>query len=284
MLGYTVQKGLVPLGLAAIERAIELNGVAVENSKRTFNWGRLAAHDRAAVEAQARPVMREEPKQAQSLAELVARRAAFLTSYQDAAYAERYRAAVARVEKAEKDKAKARTGLAETFAKSLFKLMAYKDEYEVARLYTDGDFLKKLHAQFEGDFKLEFNLAPPLFAKRDPATGELQKRPYGAWMFQAFKLLAKLKGLRGTTFDIFGHSEERKTERRLIGDYEATMASVIAALDAGNHALAVQIAALPEQIRGFGHVKDKNLAKVKEREANLLAAFRNPAGAATAAE
>jgi indolepyruvate ferredoxin oxidoreductase len=284
MLGYAVQKGLVPLGLAAIEQAIELNGVAVENGKRTFNWGRLAAHDRAAVEAQARPVMRDEPKQAQSLAELVARRAAFLTSYQDAAYAERYRAAVARVEKAEKDKAKGRAGLAETFAKSLFKLMAYKDEYEVARLYTDGDFLKKLHAQFEGDFKLEFNLAPPLFAKRDPATGELQKRPYGAWMFQAFKLLAKLKGLRGTAFDIFGHSEERKTERRLIGDYEATMASVIDALDAGNHALAVQIAALPEQIRGFGHVKEKNLAKIKEREANLLAAFHRPAGAATAAE
>jgi len=284
MLGYAVQKGLVPLGLAAIERAIELNGVAVENSKRAFNWGRLAAHDRAAVEAQARPVMREEPKQAQNLAELVERRAAFLSSYQDEAYAARYRTSVTRVEKAEKDKAKGRTGPTETFAKSLFKLMAYKDEYEVARLYTDSDFLKKLHAQFEGDFKLEFNLAPPLFAKRDPATGELQKRSYGAWMFQAFKLLAKLKGLRGTAFDIFGTSEERKTERRLIGEYEATMASVLAALDAGNHAMAVQIAGLPEQIRGFGHVKEKNLAQVKAREANLLAAFHRPAGTATAAE
>jgi indolepyruvate ferredoxin oxidoreductase len=154
----------------------------------------------------------------------------------------------------------------------------------VARLYTDGDFLKKLRGQFEGDFKLEFNLAPPLFAARDAATGELQKRPYGAWMLQAFKLLAKLKGLRGTAFDIFGYSEERRTERRLIGEYEATMASVLAALDSQNHAMAVQIAALPEQIRGFGHVKDKNLAKVKDREANLLAAFRNPTGAATAAE
>jgi indolepyruvate ferredoxin oxidoreductase len=284
MLGYAVQKGLVPLSLAAIERAIELNGVAVENSKRTFNWGRLAAHDRAAVEAQARPVMREEPPQAQSLAELVDRRAAFLTAYQNAAYAARYRNFVARVTKEEKDKAKGRTGLAEAVAKALFKLMAYKDEYEVARLYTDGAFLKKLNAQFEGDFKLEFNLAPPLFAARDPATGELTKRPYGAWMFQAFKLLAKLKFLRGTTFDIFGYSEERKTERRLIAEYEATIASLIAALDAGNHAIAVQIAALPEQIRGFGHVKEKNLAKVRAREANLLAAFRSPAGAATAAE
>jgi indolepyruvate ferredoxin oxidoreductase len=284
MLGYAVQKGLIPLSLDAIERAIELNGVAVENSKRTFNWGRLAAHDRAAVEAQARPVMREEPKQAQSLAELVARRVDLLTRYQNAAYAERYRAAVADVEKAEKDKAKGRSGLAETFARSLYKLMAYKDEYEVARLYTDGDFLTKLHGQFDGDFKLEFNLAPPLFATRDPATGELQKRPYGAWMFQAFKLLAKLKGLRGTAIDIFGYSEERKTERRLIGAYQATMASVLAGLDTANHALAVQIAGLPEQIRGYGHVKEKNLAKVKEREANLLTAFRSPAGAATAAE
>ncbi len=162
--------------------------------------------------------------------------------------------------------------------------MAYKDEYEVARLYTDGAFLKKLNAQFEGDFKLEFNLAPPLFAARDPATGELQKRPYGAWVFQAFKLLAGLKRLRGTAFDIFGYSEERKTERRLIGEYEATLLALIAALDTGNHALAVQIASLPEQIRGFGHVKEKNLAKVKAREANLLAAFRSPAGTATAAE
>src|SRR4029077_16362670 len=223
-------------------------------------------HDPAAVEAQARPVMREEPKQAQSLAELVARRAELLTRYQDAAYGERYRAAVARVEAAEKEKAKGRTGLAETFAKSLYKLMAYKDEYEVARLYTDGDFLKKLRGQFEGDFKLEFNLAPPLFAARDATTGELQKRPYGAWMLQAFKLLAKLKGLRGTAFDIFGYSEERRTERRFIGEYEETMASVLAALDSQNHPMAVQIAALPEQIRGFGHVKDKNLAKVKDRE------------------
>jgi indolepyruvate ferredoxin oxidoreductase len=284
MLGYAVQKGLIPLGLQAIERAIELNGVAIENSKRTFAWGRLAAHDLTAVEAQARPVMREEPKQPQGLAELVARRVEFLTRYQNAAYAARYREAVARVEKAEKDKAKGRSGLAETFARSLYKLMAYKDEYEVARLYTDGEFLQKLHGQFEGDFTLKFNLAPPLFAKRDPATGELQKSTYGAWAFQAFKLLARLKALRGTAFDIFGYSEERKTERRLIGEYEATMTSVIAALDGANHAMAVQIAALPEQIRGFGHVKEKNLAKVRAREANLLAAFRNPAGAATAAE
>ncbi|MBV8650036.1 MAG: indolepyruvate ferredoxin oxidoreductase family protein, partial [Alphaproteobacteria bacterium] len=206
------------------------------------------------------------------------------TQYQDAAYAERYRAAVARVEAAEKEKARGRTGLAEAVAKSLFKLMAYKDEYEVARLYTDSSFMKKLNQQFEGDFRLEFNLAPPLFAARDPVTGHLKKRGYGRWVFSAFKLLAAMKGLRGTTFDVFGHTEERKTERRLIGEYEAIVAQLVAGLDTQNHAIAVQIAKLPEQIRGFGHVKEKNLATVRQKEARLMATFRRADVAATAAE
>jgi len=284
MLGFAFQKGLVPLSLEAILRAIELNNVAVETSKRTFAWGRLAAHDLARVEAQARPTLPVEAPAAQSLADIVARRVADLTQYQNAAYAARYQSFVAKAEAAEKARAKGRSGLAETVAKSLYKLMAYKDEYEVARLYTDGSFLRKLNTQFEGDFTLEFNLAPPLLARRDPTTGHLQKQKFGPWMFRAFRLLAGLKGLRGTAWDIFGYSAERKSERRLIGEYEATMQEILGRLDTHNHALALQIAALPEQIRGYGHIKERNLKSVKEREANLLAAFRSPAPEASAAE
>jgi indolepyruvate ferredoxin oxidoreductase len=282
MLGYAVQKGLVPLGVAAIERAIELNGVSVQSSKRTFAWGRLAAHDGAAVAAQARPAIRQETPKAETLAEIVARRIELLAAYQDAAYAERYRALVERVAAAEREKAKGRSGLAEAVARSLFKLMAYKDEYEVARLFTDPGFRQKLDQQFDGDFRLEFNLAPPLFAPRDPETGQLKKRAYGGWVLWAFALLARMKGLRGTRLDLFGYTAERKQERRLIAEYEATTAELIAGLDPQNHALAVQIAALPERIRGFGHVKEKNLAQVRDREQRLLATFRSPVTVAAA--
>jgi indolepyruvate ferredoxin oxidoreductase len=284
MLGYAWQKGLLPLSLEAIERAIELNGVAVDTSKRTFSWGRLAAHNLASVQEAARPTLRVEKTVARSLTGIVAKRAELLTSYQNSAYAERYKAYVDKVARAEKDKAPGRSGLAEAVARSLYKLMAYKDEYEVARLYTDGEFLKKLGSQFEGDYKVTFHLAPPLFAERDPATGQLRKREYGPWMLTAFRLLAGLKGLRGTRFDVFGYSDERKMERRLIGDYEATIDQVLATLDQTNHALAVQIAALPESMRGFGHVKEKNVKSAREREASLLAAYRAPATAQAAAE
>ena len=218
-----------------------------------------------------------------SLEELIARRVEFLAGYQDAAYAERYRKLVERARGIEAQKSGG-SALTEAVARYYFKLLAYKDEYEVARLYTDPAFTRKIEGMFEGGYKLKFHLAPPALNRPDPRTGEASKSEFGPWMMTAFRVLAKLKGLRGSPLDIFGWSEERKTERRLIADYEATMASVIAALDGQNHAMAVQIAGLPEQIRGFGHVKEKNLAKVKEREANLLAAFRSPAGAATAAE
>src|SRR6185437_2032528 len=168
-------------------------------------------------------------------------------------------------------------GLAEAVARYFFKLMAYKDEYEVARLYTSGDFMKKLRHQFEGDFTLEFHLAPPLLAERDPTTGHLKKRRYGAWMMRAFGVLAKLKFLRGTPLDPFGRSEERRTERRLIDEYEAMLDELIAGLALDNHALAVELASLPEQIRGYGHVKLANLAAARTRQAELLAAFRSPA-------
>ncbi len=276
MVGYAWQKGFIPLSLEALHQAIELNGVAVEANKRTFDWGRLAAHDPAAVEAEAKPLMREEKRVAPTLRELVAHRVAFLTDYQDAAWAARYKTFVAEVEAAEQQKVRGRTALAEAVARSLAKLMAYKDEYEVARLYTSGDFAKKLDAQFEGDYRLEFNLAPPLFARRDPRTGELIKQKYGPWMFSAFRLLAKLKRLRGTRWDIFGRTEERRTERRLIEEYLTLIREVLANLSPDNHALAVEIANLPDQIRGFGHIKDKNLAKAKAREADLLKQFRSP--------
>ncbi len=284
MLGYAWQKGLLPLSLEAIERAIELNGVAVETSKRTFAWGRLAAHDLAAVQAAAKPTLRVEKPVARTLGEIVAKRVELLTAYQDKTYAERYSALIDKVAKAEKEKAPGRRGLAEAVAKSLYKLMAYKDEYEVARLYSDVEFLKKLGAQFEGDYKLTFHLAPPLFADRDPTTGQLKKSEYGAWVMPMFRFLASLKRLRGTRLDIFGYSEERRMERRLIGEYEATVETLVATLDQNNHALAVQIAALPETMRGFGHVKEKNVKAAKEREASLLATYRDPVQQAAAAE
>ncbi len=284
MLGYAWQKGLVPLSLESLERAIELNGVAVETSKRTFAWGRLAAHNLGAVQAAAKPTLRIEKTVARTLPEIVAKRVELLTAYQDKAYAERYKAFVDKVMQGEKARAPGRSGLAEAVAKSLYKLMAYKDEYEVARLYTDGEFLKKIGAQFEGDYKLAFHLAPPLLAERDGTTGHLKKREYGAWMLTAFRFLAGLKRLRGTRLDVFGYTEERKMERRLIGEYQATIESVLSTLDQTNHAMAVQIAAVPESMRGFGHIKEKNVKAAKEREASLLAAYRAPASEKAAAE
>ena len=162
--------------------------------------------------------------------------------------------------------------------------MAYKDEYEVARLYTDGEFHKKLATQFEGDYKVTFHLAPPLFADRDPTTGQLQKREYGAWVMPMFRILASLKRLRGTRLDPFGYTEERRTERRLIDEYRATVETLLATLNQGNHAMAVQIAEVPESMRGFGHVKEKNVRLARQREASLLASYCNPAAQAAAAE
>ena len=287
MVGYAFQKGLNPLSLASIERAVELNGVAVEANKRTIAWGRLTAHDPAAVEAIAGPLIRGESRRdalSQDLDSLVKRRAAFLTDYQDAAYATRYTALVDRVAEAEQSRAKGRRGLAEAVARNYFKLMAYKDEYEVARLYTDGSFAEKLNQQFEGDVRLSFHLAPPLFAARDPETGELQKREYGPWVMKAFRLLAGLRGLRGSRWDLFGYSEERQAERQSIRDYEATMAEVMDGLSVDSHALAVQVAEIPDRIRGFGHVKAANLEQANAERDRLMAAFRAPAPRATAAE
>jgi len=216
----------------------------------------------------------DDERLSRSLDELVERRVRFLTDYQDAAYAARYRALVDRVRSAEWDKAGS-TALTETVARYYFKLMAYKDEYEVARLYTSGEFQRRLQQQFEGDFEVRFHLAPPLFAKKDEQ-GRLIKQEYGPWMLKAFGLLAKLKFLRGGTFDVFGRTEERRGERQLIADYEQTVALLLDGLSDDRVALAVEIASIPEHIRGYGHVKEAHLHKAKAREAVLLAQWRNP--------
>jgi indolepyruvate ferredoxin oxidoreductase len=276
MLGYAYQQGLVPVAAEAIERAIALNAVAVDVNRHAFRWGRWAALDRAAVERIAAPTSPSEPARAQTLDEIVARRVTFLTQYQNAAYAARFEDLVRRVERAERTARLGGTPIAEAAARNLFKLMAYKDEYEVARLYTDGSFQKQLHRQFEGDFTLEFHLAPPLLAERDPVTGHLKKRRYGAWMMRAFTVLAKLKFLRGTALDPFGRSAERRTERRLIAEYEALIDELVAELNRDNHALALDLARLPEQIRGFGHVKAASLTATRAKQEKLLALFRAP--------
>ena len=284
MLGYAFQKGLIPLSSESINKAIELNGAAVKMNQAAFLWGRRAAVDANAVERLIAP--KEDAKAStalsHSLDEVVQRREEFLTGYQNAAYAARYRALVDRVREAEGSKAKGLTGLSEAVARYAFKLMAYKDEYEVARLYSESGFADRIKSQFEGDYTLHFHLAPPLLSKRNEK-GELIKSEYGPWVFGAFKLLAKLRGLRGTALDIFGHTEERRTERRLIEDYERTVSELLGRLTPDSHALAVEIASIPEEIRGYGHVKTKNLAAAKEKEAKLLARYRAPIEARRAA-
>ena len=288
MLGVAWQKGLVPVSAEALEQAIELNGVAVDFNKQAFLWGRRVAVDRARVEqaaAPATPLRLQEPDIATSLEDVVARRIRVLTAYQNEDYARRYKDFVVKVQKAEADRAKGRNGFAEAVARYYFKLLAYKDEYEVARLYTNGAFVSRLNDQFEGNFKLKFHMAPPLLAKRHPDTGHLIKQEFGPWMMSAFGLLARLRFLRGSAFDIFGYSAERKRERQLIADYEATIGEMLGKLTHENHELAIAIASIPEHIRGYGHVKDEHLEKAKIEEDALLRAFRSPdAPTAEAAE
>jgi indolepyruvate ferredoxin oxidoreductase len=284
MLGYAFQKSWVPLGESSLLRAIELNGVAVEFNRKAFVWGRRAAVDLAQAERLAMPAEVIPISQAfsRNLDELIARRVEFLTAYQDAAYAARYKALVERARAAESELG-AGTALTEAVARYAFKLMAYKDEYEVARLYADPAFARRIESMFEGGYRLRFHLAPPIFNKPDPRTGAARKSEFGAWMMPAFRILAKLKGLRGTPFDVFGWSAERRSERRLIADYESTVGELLEGLDRSNHSLAASIAAIPEHIRGFGHVKRRHLDAAKKTETALLAAFREKHPASRAA-
>jgi indolepyruvate ferredoxin oxidoreductase len=274
MLGYAWQRGKIPLSLAAMLRAIELNNVQVENNKLAFEWGRRAAHDPAAVQALLKPAASqviEFVKKTVDLDAMVAKRVEFLTGYQNAAYAQRYQVFVEKVRAAETPLNSKK--LSEAVARYLFKLMAYKDEYEVARLQSDPAFLAGIAAQFEGDYKLKYHLAPPLTAKKN-AAGELQKSTFGQAMLTGFRWLAKLKGLRGTAFDVFGRTEERKTERALIEEYKASIDELLRTLSAENLPLATEIARIPEEIRGYGHVKDRHLAIARPKWAALMATWR----------
>jgi indolepyruvate ferredoxin oxidoreductase len=260
LLGYAWQMGWIPLARESLVRAIELNGVAVDNNKTAFEWGRRAAHDWAAVEKLLGGAQVIEFKKRETLEGLIARRVEFLTGYQNAAYGAEYRDFVEKVRRAEMPLGK--TALTESVARYLFKLMAYKDEYEVARLHTETGFQERIAAMFEGDYRINFHLAPPALARRNEK-GELQKRKFGPGMLTAFRVLAKLKGLRGTPLDLFGRTPERRAERALIAQYRASIEQVIASLTGQNHSVALEVARLPDRIKGFGHVKDRNLAAAR---------------------
>ena len=286
MLGVTYQSGAIPVSAEAIERAIELNGVAVEMNKGAFAWGRLAAHNLTAAEAEAdkRLVKNPATKLSQTLDQTINRRIGYLTKYQNISYAARYRSLVSKVKTAEATKTPGATGLAEAVARYAFKLMAYKDEYEVARLHSDGTFLEQVRQTFEGDYRLNFHLAPPLFAPRDRHTGKAKKMTFGPWLMVVFRLLAKLKFLRGTPFDIFGYTAERRRERQLVEDYFETVEELLGSLDHDSHSLAVQIAEIPELIRGYGHVKELHLHDAEAKKVALIAILRDPSQRPAAAE
>jgi indolepyruvate ferredoxin oxidoreductase len=275
MLGYAWQQGRVPLSQASLLRAIELNGVQVDANKAAFEWGRRCAHDLAAVRALYRTGQVIEFVRRPSLDDLVARRVEFLTGYQNAAYAAAYKAFVDKVRAAESPLNSTR--LSEAVARHLFKLMAYKDEYEVARLHTDASFVARIESMFEGDVRLVHHLAPPLIARTNDR-GELVKRPFGPWVRRAFGVLARLRSLRGTALDPFGRTEERRTERALIGEYRDCIDELLKTLSAERLALAVEIASVPEHIRGFGHVKARHLAAARERWQQLMSQWRGGQG------
>jgi indolepyruvate ferredoxin oxidoreductase len=274
LIGYAFQKGLLPLSEPAIVRAIELNRVAVEANIRAFTWGRRAAHDCAAVEKAAGMDVPAVAAAAEPQSDFVAERMADLAQYQDQRLAERYREMAARIAAAEAEKAPDGRGeLTDAVERAYFKLLAYKDEYEVARLYTDGRFERALAEAFEPGAKLKFHLAPPWLASEDPLTGKPQKKTYGPWVFQAMKLLASMKGLRGGPLDLFGKTAERRAERRDIADYEALVAALVDGLTPENHATAVELARLPLKLRGYGHVKDKARRDMHARQADLMRDF-----------
>lgn len=281
MLGYAWQKGMIPVGEEAIMKAIALNGVQIPMNQQSFTWGRRAAWNLEKVQELATPRKSADGwdrhrQISATTEEIIDRRIMSLTGYQNAAWAEKYKELVDRVRETE-IKVRGNPGkLTEAVARYYYKLMSYKDEYEVARLHTDGQFLNQVKSTFDGGYTLKFHMAPPLLAKRDPVTGHLRKMEFGPWVLHVFRALAALKGLRGTPLDIFGYTAERRMERQLIKDYKKTVEGMLSALNAKNYEIAVEIASIPEHIRGYGHVKEDHLKKAKEQEAALLARFNAP--------
>ncbi|HWP11628.1 MAG TPA: DUF6537 domain-containing protein, partial [Ramlibacter sp.] len=265
-------KGMIPLSLAALDRAIELNGVQVEFNRQCFLWGRRAAHDPQAVETRATPakVVQFAAPQEETLQQLVARLAGELTAYQDAAYAVRYRRFV---QKAAAASAGQGDAFAKTVARYYFKLLAHKDEFEVARLYAAPEFLAQVEQDFEGDYRLHFHVGAWPFAKRD-ASGKPVKRELGPWTMKALRMMAKLRGLRGSVLDPFRNSQERKLAARLLAEYEEGVEALLDRLGPKTHEIAVKIAALPEKVRGFGHVRQTHAQAMAKERGELWAALQ----------
>jgi indolepyruvate ferredoxin oxidoreductase len=265
MMGYAWQLGLIPLSFNAINKAIELNGVAIKANQTTFACGRMAAHDMDSLKDFVEPYISTNFHEdiSENVSDVIEKRTKNLIDYHNETYANKYMKLINKVGEKDQDK------IYEAVARSYFKLLAIKDEYEVARLYTNGDFLKKLNVQFDGDYKLKFHMAPPIFEKKNDA-GEVQKREFGPWMMMSLKLLAKLKFLRGTIFDVFGYSDERKMERSLIKEYEHLVPKVLDRLSKENYQLCLEILELPLSYKGYGHVKEKNVGKAKKRQEKLL--------------
>jgi len=283
LLGYAFQLGRVPVSLPALERAIALNGRAVEMNLRAFSWGRLAAHDPQAVERAVRSIHTDwqdggDVTGEESLDALLSRRVEHLTRYQSRRYARRYQTQVQRVAEAERAVGDGSDALARAVARSYAKLLAYKDEYEVARLYTDDSFRRQIAQEFEGDYRLELHLAPQFLprwlATRDARSGQVAKWRLGPWTLTAFKLLAKLKFLRGTPLDLLGRTAHRRMERQLIRDYETSLDEILRGLCLENRDVAVEIASLPELIRGFDTVKERSLEETRPKWAELMRSFR----------
>jgi indolepyruvate ferredoxin oxidoreductase len=271
LLGYAWQKGLLPLQWTSLEHAITLNAVAVDLNMQAFQWGRQYAVDPDTVAGQARLKPSVEQPTEDNIDQAISYRFEELIAYQNVAYAERYQSLIDKVRDIEsKIVGDGELLLTEQVARNYFKLLAYKDEYEVARLFADGEFQRSLAEQFEGKIRLRFHLAPPLLSRKDPDTGQLIKREFGGWMLPVFKLVARLKFLRGGMFDVFGRSNERKMERELIKDYEGQIDRILTKLSSQKLDLAVEIAGLPYFIRGFGHVKEANIKIIQRRSFNLM--------------